>query len=95
MTPTLDKRQVPCDQQNGEVHETNALSPISDLCNSLRACKLNSDTKPQPPRYTVQLPPNRQPPAQQLVHNNNNNHNGDIHNKRVDEMPQLLSLIHI
>lgn len=94
VTPTLDRSSVPCDHQNGEVHATSPLSPISDLCNSLRACKLNSDAKPQPPRCPVQVaPPNRQPPAQQqLLHNNSNNtHNGDVGNKRVDEMPQHVS----
>lgn len=90
VTPTLDKPSVLCEQQNGEVHASSPLSPISELCNSLRACKLNSDVKPQPPRYPVQLPPpNRQPPAQQHVHHNT--HNGEISNKCADEMPQHVS----
>lgn len=94
VTPTLDRSSEPCDHQNGESHVTSPLSPISDLCNSLRACKLNSDVKSQLPRYPMQLASNHQPPAQQLVHNNNNNnntHNGDVNNKRVDEMPQHVS----
>lgn len=97
VTPTLNRSSVLCDHQNGEAHPTSPLSPISDLCNSLRACKLSSDTKSQSVRYPVQPPANRQPQTQQLMHNNNNNNNnntlngGDVNDKRIEEMPQHVS----